>query len=99
MKLAEKYEEIARQIGERAIGGDVASARVALDLIETAEEATLCREMAQQITNRQDVATVAAEITSAAFRGELRAATAQKLIDLLSRAKPLLPSGSGGAGD
>lgn len=46
MRLAEKYEEIARQIGERAIGGDVASARVALDLIETAEEAQLCREIA-----------------------------------------------------
>lgn len=96
MRLAEKYAEIAQQIGDRAIGGDVGAAKIALDLIETAEENELCRQIAQQISNRQDVASVAVEITSAAIRGDLRPATAQKMIDLLSRAKPLLPSVSGG---
>lgn len=99
MRLAEKYEEIARQIGERAIGGDVASARVALDLIETAEEAQLCREIAEEISSKSDLGIVASSITSAAIRGDLRAATAEKLLKVLATAKPLLPNGTGGEGE
>ena len=100
MKLAEKYAELAQQIGERAVMGDVGAAKVALDLITTAEEAELCRQIAQQISNRHDIASVAAEITSAAIRGDLRAATAEKLLKVLVTAKPLLlPSGSGGGSD
>lgn len=99
MRLAEKYEEIARQIGERAIGGDVASARIALDLIETAEEAQLCREIAEEISSKSDLGIVASSITSAAIRGDLRAATAEKLLKVLATAKPLLPNGTGGEGE
>lgn len=97
MKLAERYEELARQIGESALAGDVGAAKIALELIEAAGEHETCRDIGTEtISSKKDLARIAARLTSAALNGDLRAGTAQRLMEVLGKAQPLLPKKSGG---